>query len=156
MKRVLRSKADFKSTTLRNQLTSLVIYETLTTTRAKAKELEAYANHFFNKTRYADLPAKKLAHQTLLTSVAVKKVFEEIAPRYRNNETTFIRSLKVSPRSGDAAAMTMLSLIKPLVVDTKLIESSKADAVKATPNMKEVKAKTTGKATVTVRNKKNA
>lgn len=114
MKRTLRAQSDFRQTTLRNQLTSLVLFESITTTRAKAKQLIPFVNHFFNRVRGSDLNAKRLAAATLFDSNAVAKTFEEILPRYSDKETTFVRHFRVLPRKGDSAEMLMVSLIKPL------------------------------------------
>lgn len=116
MKRVVRAHSDFLSTQLRNQLTSLVLYEAVTTTTANAKNLLPFANRFFNKMKKADLGAKKLAHATLFDKKAIEKVFEEIMPRYKSEETTFVRSLRVAPRKGDNAPQTLVSLIATLSV----------------------------------------
>jgi large subunit ribosomal protein L17 len=125
MKRVLRSQSDFRKTILRNQLTSLILFESITTTKANSKYLIPFANHFFNSVKKADLIAKKLSHQLLLDSNAIKKTFEEILPRYKNEETTFIRSYKVAPRRGDSAEMVMISFIHPLTVETTNKKSEK-------------------------------
>jgi len=119
MRRVLRSQSDFASTTLRNQLTSLVLYELVVTTASKAKALESYANHFFNVVKSADLSAKKKAHQTLLDKNAVKKTFEDLLPRYTDGVTTFVRSLATTPRVGDNAKRRVVMLIEPLKVASK-------------------------------------
>lgn len=132
MKRVLRAQHDFKSTTLRNQLTSLVLYEAITTTTPKAKELVAFANHFFNRAKIADLAAKKYAHQTLLVSPAVAKVYEEVLPRYEREATTFVRMLKTTPRHGDNAPMSMVLLLQPLTVEKKAATPKPTAAKKTT------------------------
>lgn len=116
MKRTLRAQADFQSTVLRNQLTSLVLFESITTTKANALMLIPFVNRFFNRVKAADLTAKKLAHQTFFDTNAVKKTFEEILPRYQKEETTFVRSFRVVARKGDNAPQMMVSLIRPLVV----------------------------------------
>lgn len=119
MKRVIRGQSDFLSTQLRNQLTSLVLYESITTTTFNAKNLEPFVNHFFNRVKSADLNAKKLAHSTLFDKKAITKVFEEILPRYKSDDTTFVRSLRMSPRKGDNAPQTMVALLIPLKVEAK-------------------------------------
>lgn len=116
MKRTLRAQSDFHTTLLRNQLTSLVLFESVTTTKAKAKQLVPFADHFFNRVRSGDVNAKRLANQTLLDANTAVKVFEEILPRYRPDETTFVRHFRVIPRHGDSAEMMMVTLIKPLQV----------------------------------------
>jgi large subunit ribosomal protein L17 len=138
MKRTLRAQSDFRLTLLRNQLTSLVLFESVTTTQSKAKSLIAFANEFFNRARSADLNAKRYAAATLFDKNAVKKVFEELLPRYNNAETTFVRHFRVIPRKGDSAAMAMVSLIKPFQIKEK---TAKAEAVsKATAKDKPVKS----------------
>lgn len=116
MKRVLRSQHDYISTLLRNQLTSLVLYEAITTTRAKARVLAAFANHFLARLESDNLTSTRLAHQTLLHKNAVKKVFEEILPRYGKTATSYARVLRVMPRKGDSAEMSLVMLQKPLTV----------------------------------------
>lgn len=135
MYRVVRALSDFQQTELRNQLTSLVLYEAVTTTSAKARSLVPFSNRFFNKVRSNDLGAKKLAHSTLLDKKAIAKVFEEILPRYKSNETTFVRSLKAASRKGDNAPQTMVALIVPLKVET-----TKAKTTKASKNPEPTKA----------------
>ncbi len=126
MKRVVRAHSDFLSTQLRNQLTSLVLYEAVTTTTANAKNLLPFANRFFNKMKKADLGAKKLAHATLFDKKAIEKVFEEIMPRYKSEETTFVRSLRVAARKGDNAPQTLVSLIATLDVKPTAKENTEA------------------------------
>lgn len=136
MIRNLRSQHDFRSSILRNQLTSLIIFEGVTTTVTKANELVAYSNHFFNRVRTNDLAAKKYAHATLLDQNAISKLFEEIVPSL-GEKTNFTRSLKVAARKGDNAPMALVML-----------------NIKATsPVVASKPAKVTGKAKVTVRKK---
>jgi large subunit ribosomal protein L17 len=135
MKRVVRAHSDFLSTQLRNQLTSLVLFEAITTTTANAKDLLPFANRFFNRVKSANLDAKKIAHATLFDKKAIEKVFEEILPRYKKDDTTFVRSLKTAPRKGDNAPQTLVSLIAPLKVEEKPAKTTdqpkKAQAKKA-------------------------
>lgn len=140
MQRVLRSQADFRSTLLRNQLTSLVLFEAITTTRAKAKLLLPFANRFFNRVKAADMNAKRLAHQTLLDANAVKKVFEEILPRYTAGDSTFTKEYKVMPRRGDNAEQVMVSLAKTLTVSEPK-KTKEADKPKVTTTVRAKKGK---------------
>jgi len=117
MQRVLRSQADFAKTLIRNQLTSLVIYEAITTTGAKAAALLPVANRFFNQVKDADLSAYKLAHRTLLSKTAIRKVFEEILPRYAKEETTFVSGHRLTPRRSDSSPQTLVRLIKLLEIE---------------------------------------
>ncbi len=127
MKRNIRAQADYRSVMLRNQLTSLVLYEAITTTRAKAKELTAFANHFFHRLDASELNSVRLAHETLFDKNAVKKVFEEILPRYSKDASSYLRVLRVMPRKGDSAEMRLVTLQKPLEVKAA---ATKGEAVK--------------------------
>jgi len=130
MKRLLRSKSDFRQTILANQLTSLVLFESILTTSPKAKALSAFADHFFHRVRNADLNAYKLAHQLLLDKNAVKKVFEDVLKRYKENETNFVRVIRSTPRRGDNADQSLVILIRPLKIEEPKKEA-KTPAVKA-------------------------
>lgn len=138
MKRTLRAQADFQTTVLRNQLTSLVLFESITTTKANALMLIPFANHFFNRVKIADLTAKRLAHQTFFDQNAAKKMFEEILPRYQKTETTFVRSFRVVGRKGDNAPQMMVSLIHPLSAKApaKAVEKDSTDTKKAVTKKK--------------------
>lgn len=130
MKRVVRAHSDFLSTQLRNQLTSLVLYEAVTTTKKNAQDLLPFANRFFNKVKAADLLAKKVAHATLFDKKAIAKVFEEILPRYKKGDTTFVRSLRVAPRKGDNAPQSLVSLIAPLKINETKTAKTEASSAK--------------------------
>jgi len=127
MKRNLRAQSDYREMLLRNQLTSLVLFESITTTKTKAKMLIPFANHFLNKVRIADFNAKRLAAKTLLDKNAINKIFEEILPRYKKEETTFVRSYRVMPRKGDTAQMMMVNIIKPLMVKEDKVSKPKTE-----------------------------
>jgi len=138
MLRNLRAQSDFKSTILRNQLTSLVLYEVIQTTQANGRALETYANRFFNNVKTADLNSKKLAHAILFDKNAIKKVFEEILPRFKSDETTFVKLVKATPRKGDSASMAFVSLLKT-IVDSPVKEAvltEKKDKVTVTTRTK--------------------
>lgn len=130
MRRVLRARSDFANTTLRNQLTSLVLYEAIVTGRLNGKQLASYADHFFNKVKIADLTARKYAHSILLDKNAVRKVFEEILPRYGGSATNYVRSLIAMPRRGDNAKQLTVMLIKEATVTTKNMSPKSAEKPK--------------------------
>jgi len=130
MWRLLRSHSDFQQTTLRNQLTSLILYEAITTTTPNSKRLVPFADHFLHSIKKADLGAFKLAHSTILDKNAVKKLFEEILPRYDLTATNYVRSIKTSPRRGDNAPQSTVMLIKGPVSTKDLPADKKSKAVK--------------------------
>lgn len=146
MKRLLRSQHDYRTTLLRNQLTSLILFESLTTTLSKAKELVAFTNHFFNSVKTGGLNQTRLTHQTLLDKNAVRKVFEELLPRYKKEETTFVRLLRTQSRHGDNASMALVTFIRPLVAtETKKVTPEPTEVKSTQTASKKPRAKTENK-----------
>lgn len=119
MLRLLRAKEDYQRTILRNQLTSLVLYENLTTTTAKAKRLVPFANRFLHRVKLGDPLAKRLSHETLLDKNATKKIFEELLPRFKSGETNFIRITSIMPRKGDNAKQSLVTFTHGIVSKEK-------------------------------------
>jgi len=58
-----------------------------------------------------DVHARRLALAELGDQALVKKVFDDIAPRYEEREGGYTRILKLGPRKGDAAPMVILELV---------------------------------------------
>jgi large subunit ribosomal protein L17 len=56
--------------------------------------------------------ARRLAAARLSDADAVKKLFEDIAPRFENRPGGYTRIIKLGPRKGDAANMVLLELVE--------------------------------------------
>lgn len=110
--RSLSRKTAYRRSTLRNLATSLVLYERITTTEAKAKEVKPVVEHLINKARKADLTARRSLLAYFFDENATRKVLEVLIPRYKKINTGFIKSYKLSPRLGDGARMMILELNK--------------------------------------------
>ncbi len=111
--RALSRKKAYRTSTLRNLATSLILYEKITTTEAKAKELKPIIEHLINLARKKDLTAKRRLLGFFFDENAVKKVLEDLVPRYKNIKTGFIHSYRKGRRLGDGAEMIILELEKP-------------------------------------------
>lgn len=109
----LSRKKAYRTSMLRNLATSLILYEKIVTTTAKAKATKAIAEHLISIAKKNDLSGRRRLLAYLFDKNAAKKMFEELAPRYKTVSSGFIRSYKLAPRLGDGAAMTMLQL-KPV------------------------------------------
>lgn len=140
MERLLRSQADYRQTLLRNQLTSLVLFETLTTTTAKARQLLPFVNRMINRMKTGDMNAVRLANQTFLDANAAKKLFEEILPRYSKDETNYVRTYRLMPRRGDSAPQMMVAFTKTLIAKPeKAVEETPTAEKPATTKTKKAK-----------------
>jgi large subunit ribosomal protein L17 len=111
----LGRKKEHRERTLRNLMTSLFLYESITTTQAKARALRSSAERLMTRTADGSLTARRYAKQVLFDMNAVAKLFEDINPRRQDRTSGFVRLTKFGVRPGDGAPMARLELIlKPL------------------------------------------
>ncbi|MFQ5925099.1 MAG: 50S ribosomal protein L17 [Dehalococcoidia bacterium] len=95
----------------RNLVTDLLRYEKLVTTEAKAKEVRGMAEKIITLGKDGDLHARRQALAFVTDKKVVKKLFDEIAPRYAHRPGGYTRIVKLEPRLGDGAAMARLELV---------------------------------------------
>lgn len=145
----LSRKKDYRNNVVRNLATSLVLYEKIKTTKAKAKAIKPVVEHLISLAKKNDLTAKRRLNAYLFDENATKKMFEVLLPRYKNINSGFIKSYNLGPRQGDNAEMVLLELassekekvsatIEPKV-ESKIVEGK--DASKEKPIEKPAKAK---------------
>ncbi len=95
----------------RNMATSLLIHERIETTVPKAKELRSIVEKMITLGKHGDLHSRRIAASYLFDDEAVKKVFSEIAPRFKERSGGYTRILRKGPRFGDGAEMAFLELV---------------------------------------------
>jgi large subunit ribosomal protein L17 len=95
----------------RNQLSSLITHERIQTTLPKAKDLRPLIEKMVTLGKRGGLHARRLALKTIPEAVTVKKLFEEIAPRFKERTGGYTRILKLGRRQGDGAEMAILEFI---------------------------------------------
>jgi len=95
----------------RNQLASLVVHERIRTTLPKAKELRSIAERVVTRGRQDTVEARRWVRRWLPDRTHVRKVFDELAPRYADRPGGYTRIAKLGPRKGDGAEMAVLEFI---------------------------------------------
>jgi len=95
----------------RNLVTSLFKHDRIRTTDTKAKELRRWADHIVTLAKRGDLHARRQALAIVQEKAVVHKLFEKAAERYGNTAGGYTRLVKIGPRPGDAADMTLVELI---------------------------------------------
>ncbi|MBI5734063.1 MAG: 50S ribosomal protein L17 [Candidatus Kerfeldbacteria bacterium] len=90
---------------------SLILYESIKTTEAKAKVTRTYVERLVTLAKKPTLANRRLALKRLPTVGAVRKLFEVIAPRYDKRPGGYTRIVKLSRRAGDQAAMAQISFV---------------------------------------------
>lgn len=96
----------------RNQLQSLVEKEKIVTTLPKAKELRPIAEKVITRGKHGSLHDRRWVLRWVLKRDLVKKVFDEIAPRFTERPGGYLRIVKLGPRQGDGAEMAVLELVE--------------------------------------------
>jgi large subunit ribosomal protein L17 len=118
----------------RNQLTSLFTYERITTTLPKAKDLRPLAEKMVTLGKRGGLHARRLVLRNVPDASAVGKLFDEIAPRFKERPGGYTRILKLGRRPGDGAEMAILEFID---FDFAQRQAEKKVAAKAAAEKKE-------------------
>ncbi len=113
----------------RNQLAALVEKERIRTTLHKAKELRPLAEKMITQGKRGTLHARRQVRRWLPDRRHVRKLFDEIAPRFAERPGGYLRIVKLGPRLGDGAEMAMLELVE--LGDEIQVAESKADKKKA-------------------------
>jgi len=99
----------------RNQLQSLIENERIVTTLPKAKELRPIAEKVITRGKLDTVPARRWVLSRMPNTekrrTMVKKVFDDIAPRFSARPGGYLRIVKLGPRQGDGAEMAVLEFV---------------------------------------------
>ena len=109
--RKLGRATDHRNAMLRNMVTSLLENGKMTTTVTRAKEVRAMTEKMITLAKVDSLHNKRQAMAYITKEDVVKKLFDEIAPKYKDVNGGYCRIIKTEARRGDAAEMCILELI---------------------------------------------
>ena len=109
--RKLSRPTDQRLALFRGQVTDLLRYEKLHTTEAKAKEVRPLAERIITLGKDGSLHSRRRALRFVTDPKVVRKVFEDIGPRYADRHGGYTRIVKLGPRPGDGAPMAQLELV---------------------------------------------
>jgi large subunit ribosomal protein L17 len=103
----------------RNLIKQLFTHERIHTTKAKAAAIRGEAEHIITIARNSasgsdseKVAARRLVVSKLGDNQMIKRLFEEIAPRFANRNGGYTRVMKLGPRLGDSAEMVILELVE--------------------------------------------
>jgi len=95
----------------RNMVVSLLQHERIKTTLAKGKELRSWADKMITLGKRGTLHARRRAFALLRDKGIVKKLFDEIAPKFKDRQGGYTRVYKLGWREGDAAPLSLVELV---------------------------------------------
>lgn len=109
--RKLGRPSDQRRAMLRNLVTSFLETGKIMTTGTRAKETQSIAEKMITLGKRGDLHARRQALAYITKEDVVKKLFDEIAPKYKERNGGYTRIMKVGPRRGDAVEVVVLELV---------------------------------------------
>ena len=109
--RKLGRPTDHRRAMLRNLTTSFLENGRIETTTTRAKEVKRIADKMVTLGKTNTLHSRRQALSYLTKEEVVVKLFSEIAPKYADRNGGYTRIVKIGPRRGDAAEMSVLELV---------------------------------------------
>jgi large subunit ribosomal protein L17 len=97
---------------LRSLATSFFKHEKIETTTTKAKEVSRVVDRLITTARRGDLHSRRLVAEYLLEPAVTKKLVDQIAPALKDRSGGYTRIVKTRIRSGDAAELSLLELVR--------------------------------------------
>ena len=97
---------------LANSVCSLIEHNQIKTTLVRAKRIRQLAEQMLTLAKRGDLHARRLVVAKLHNNTLVKKLFDEVAPNYKNRQGGYTRIMHLGPRIGDAAEMAILAFVE--------------------------------------------
>lgn len=95
----------------RNQLTALFTHERIVTTVAKAKELRPLAERMVTLARTGSLPARRRVLTMVPDKQVVRRLFDEVAPRFVDRPGGYTRIVRIGKRHGDGAELALIEFV---------------------------------------------
>ncbi|MDD2353957.1 MAG: 50S ribosomal protein L17 [Patescibacteria group bacterium] len=96
---------------LRNLASSIILYEKVKTTKAKAKAVRPLVERMITSAKAGDLSARRGLIKVLLQKNSVKKTMDVLAKRYLERPGGYTRIVKLGARKGDGAEMVQIELV---------------------------------------------
>lgn len=96
---------------LRNLASSIVMYEKVKTTKAKAKTVKPLVEKLITISKKGDLLARRRLLEVLPQKLAVKKLIDVLGARYKERPGGYTRIIKIGSRAGDGADIVRIELV---------------------------------------------
>ncbi|MFA5420491.1 MAG: 50S ribosomal protein L17 [Patescibacteria group bacterium] len=95
---------------LRNMVSSVVIHEKISTTKAKAKVVKPLVEKAITTAKKGDLSSRRILLESLQPKI-VDKLIHDLADRYKDRTGGYLRIVKTGNRQGDGAEMAQVELV---------------------------------------------
>ncbi|AZI42620.1 50S ribosomal protein L17 [Deinococcus psychrotolerans] len=109
--RKLNRNSSARTALARAQATALLREGRIQTTVAKAKELRPYVEKIITTAKAGGLHARRLCAEDIQDNAVLRKLMDEVAPKYAERPGGYTRILKVGVRRGDSAPLALIELV---------------------------------------------
>jgi large subunit ribosomal protein L17 len=109
--RKLNRTSSHRKAMFANMSAALIKHEQIVTTLPKAKDLKRVIDKYITLAKRGDLNSRRLAASRLRDEAMVKKLFDTLAPRYKNRAGGYSRVVKAGFRYGDSAPRAVIELV---------------------------------------------
>ncbi|MBI2042077.1 MAG: 50S ribosomal protein L17 [Candidatus Nealsonbacteria bacterium] len=109
--RKLSRETDQRKALIKALISALFLHEKIKTTEAKAKEISGISEKFITKAKKGDILSRRLLAR-FFSPQLIKKLIDEIGPRYKERSGGYTRVIKLGPRKSDGARMAIIELVK--------------------------------------------
>lgn len=109
--RKLGRTSDQRKAMLRAMVTFLIENGRIETTVTRAKEVRAMAEKMITLGKTNNLHSKRQAFAFITKEEVVKKLFDEVSPKFADVNGGYTRIIKIGPRRGDAAEMAIIEIV---------------------------------------------
>jgi len=110
--RKLSREKDQRKALLRSLAASLLLKEKIKVTEAKAKEVSSFLEKRISRAKIGNLTSRRMLSNFFSPQI-VKKLVNEIGPRYKERKGGYTRIIKLGPRKLDGAKMVIIELVRP-------------------------------------------
>ena len=139
--RQLNRNSSHREAMFKNMTSSLIEHELIKTTLPKAKELRRVAEPLITLAKIDSIANRRLAFARLRDADAVRKLFEELGPRFKQRAGGYLRIIKAGPRKDDNAPMAYVELVERKAEKIAAVEVDKTAATEKVKKIAKVKAK---------------
>ncbi len=119
---------DQRRAMMRNLTVSVLRYEKIRTTEAKAKEIRRFVDRMIGLGKDGSLSARRRALSWLPEPALVEKVFTDLPQRYPDRRSGYLRITRIGHRVGDAAPVVQLELAPGADEERRAKETAEAEA----------------------------
>ena len=121
----LDRKQSHRKAMLRNMVISLLRYERIETTKAKALEVRKVVEKMITRAKNDSVHDRRIIAKDINDKAVLNKLFTEISPMFAERKGGYTRILKIGLRKGDAAEMVILELVEKTAAPEKAAKQDK-------------------------------